>query len=232
MPNIHRDLIVFFGHFVPLEIEKTPVSCLLVASKAQGCLMPEHNNTANEPAEAQPSVILSKLVEDAPPGHFTMAWLLGYLPQRSFGFIILFLALVSLLPFISIPASILILILTFQVIIGYQGPVLPQRLMDRQLPSRYLARLERFAIPALRHLEKIVRPRWPEFLRLVRPFAALVAMLLALLLLLSPIPFSNLPPAMICAVMALAYIEHDGLLLCIALTVAVSLLGAALWAIF
>jgi hypothetical protein len=186
---------------------------------------------AENPEEEHVSAILEKLIEEAPPGHFTMAWLIGYLPKRSFGIIILFLALLSLLPIISMPASILILILTFQIIIGYQGPVLPQQLLNRPLPSRYLLKLERYAIPVLKHLEKVVRPRWTPFLQMVRPFSAFVAMLLALLLLLNPIPLSNLPPAMICAVMALAYIEHDGLLLMIVLAATSILLGMTLWAI-
>jgi len=53
-----------------------------------------------------------------------------------------------------------------------------------------------------------------------------------LTLLLTPIPFSNIPPAVLVILIALAYIEEDGLLLCLAFLFAViliSIASAAVW---
>jgi hypothetical protein len=57
--------------------------------------------------------------------------------------------------------------------------------------------------------------------------------LLSLVLLLTPVPLSNLPPAIVISLIALAYIEEDGLLLCAAFLAAIILIAvgaAALWA--
>jgi hypothetical protein len=58
-------------------------------------------------------------------------------------------------------------------------------------------------------------------------------LLLSLVLLLTPVPLSNLPPAIVISLIALAYIEEDGLLLCAAFLAAIILIAvgaAALWA--
>src|SRR5277367_3875054 len=102
---------------------------------------PQNSASAEEPLHT--SVMLRELIGHAPPGHFTLGWLVSNLPRGSFGFILLFLAIIALLPVISIPARFLIIILTGQIILGYHGPVLPKQLMNRQLPSNYLIRLKR-----------------------------------------------------------------------------------------
>jgi Exopolysaccharide synthesis, ExoD len=50
---------------------------------------------------APASTVLQGLLDDAPADQFTLAWLLGHLHKRSFGFIMLLLALVAMLPGIS-----------------------------------------------------------------------------------------------------------------------------------
>jgi hypothetical protein len=48
----------------------------------------------------------------------------------------------------------------------------------------------------------------------------------------SPIPFSNVVPALVIALIALAYLEEDGVLLSVALLAAVILLALALAAVW
>jgi hypothetical protein len=185
-------------------------------------------NTSTKPEKVQQvhtSALLQDLIASATEDHFTLEWLSENLPKNSFGVIILFLGLISLLPVISVISRILLMGLALQIIWGNPSPVFPKRLMQRRLPSRYLSRLDRHAIPALRYLEKAVRPRWPGFLSAARRFTAFIAFLLIFLSLIVPFPFANIPPALINILMALAYIEHDGLLLAIALTLSLVLLG-------
>jgi hypothetical protein len=177
------------------------------------------------------SVLLRRLVAEAPSDYFTLSWLVGYLPKRSFGVILLFLAMIAILPVISIPARFLIIILTAQIILGYRAPALPSKWMERHLRSSYLQRLQRHAIPALEHIEIVVKPRWPILLTTTRRFSAFIAMLLTLLSLIAPFPLSNVPPDIICVLMALAYTEHDGFLLIVALVLALMLLAAVFLAI-
>jgi hypothetical protein len=175
------------------------------------------------------SVLLRKLINGAASKeHFNLNWLIGSLPNSSFGMIILFLAMLSMVPVITFVSRSLIMILTLQIILGYNIPVFPRWMLLRPLSSRYLARLDRHVVPALEHLEKAVRPRWPVFLQRARHITAIIVLLLTLLSLLFPLPFTNIPVALVILLMAFAYIEHDGLLLSITLITSLAMLMIAL----
>jgi hypothetical protein len=54
-----------------------------------------------------------------------------------------------------------------------------------------------------------------------------VILLLTAALLLTPVPLSNIAPAIVIALISLAYLEEDGLLLCFSLLAAVVLISVA-----
>ena len=62
---------------------------------------------------------------------------------------------------------------------------------------------------------------------MAKRFVGIVVLSLTAALLLTPIPFSNIPPAVLVILIALAYIEEDGLLLCLAFLFAVILISIA-----
>ena len=62
-----------------------------------------------------------KLLEDAPPGRFTLEWLLDRLHERSFGIIMLVLALLATSPLGSVVPGLVLLILSLQMIAGRQN---------------------------------------------------------------------------------------------------------------
>jgi hypothetical protein len=71
-----------------------------------------------------------------------------------------------------------------------------------------------------------------SFIRVGHLFLFCEVLLLSAALLLTPIPLSNIPPAVVIILIALAYIEEDGLLLGISMFGAFLLIGsaaAALW---
>jgi hypothetical protein len=82
--------------------------------------------------------------------HFTLGWLMGSLHKRSFGIIMLLLAVVALAPGISIVAGLLLMIPAFQMIEGRPAPVFPRRIASRPLPTQHLAALVQRAVPVLR----------------------------------------------------------------------------------
>ena len=67
---------------------------------------------------------------------------------------------------------------------------------------------------------------------MARRFVGIAVLLLTAALLLTPIPFSNIAPAVLVILIALAYIEEDGLLLCFAFLAAFILIGIASLAVF
>ena len=59
-----------------------------------------------------------------------------------------------------------------------------------------------------------------------------MVLLLTAVLLLTPVPLSNIAPAIVISLISLAYVEEDGLLLSVALLAAIILIGiasAAVW---
>jgi len=115
-------------------------------------------------AESRPlapaSAVLQGLLDDAPADQFTLVWLLGHLHRRSFGLIMLLLALFAMLPGISYAAGLLLAVPALEMIAGCVAPVFPRRIATRPLPTRHLARTVRRAIPVLRYLERAIHPRW------------------------------------------------------------------------
>jgi hypothetical protein len=178
------------------------------------------------------SVILQRLHDEAPTDHFTLGWLMSSLSKRSFGFIMLLLALVALAPGISIVAGLLLMIPAFQMIAGRPAPVFPRGISARPIPTRRLAALVQRAVPVLSYLEKTIHPRWSTPHELTKRLVGVVVVLLSTTVVFSPIPLSNVVPDLAIALISLAYFEEDGLLLTIALLSAVIVLAvasAAVW---
>jgi hypothetical protein len=69
------------------------------------------------------------------------------------------------------------------------------------------------AVPILEWFEKLVHPRLATPANLTKRLVGVVVMLLTIRLLVSPFPMSNIPPSLLIAVISLAYVEQDGLLL-------------------
>ena len=174
------------------------------------------------------SVVLQRLHNEAPPDYFTLHWLMEQLRRRSFGMIMLLLALVAMVPGISIIAGLLLMIPAFQMLAGRPAPVFPRRIANRPLPTRHLAALLQRAVPVLRHLEKIVHPRWPTPFEATKRLVGSVVMILNSAIVFAPIPLSNIVPALLIALIALAYLEEDGLVLSIALLGALIVVGVVL----
>jgi hypothetical protein len=176
--------------------------------------------------------LLQRLHDEVPTDHFTLGWLTHSLRRRSFGIIMLLLALVAIAPGVSIVAGLLLMIPAFQMIVGQAAPVFPRRIAAHPLPTRHLAALVQRSVPVLRFLEKAIQPRWHTPFEATKRLVGAVIVILNIALLFTPIPFSNVVPALVIALISLAYLEEDGLLLVIALLAAVVVLTlevAAIW---
>lgn len=173
------------------------------------------------------SVVLQQLHDEAPSDHFTMGWLTSRLRRRSFGIVMLVLALVATVPGVSIIAGLLIMIPALQMIAGKPAPIFPHSIAGRPLPTRHLAAVIQRAIPVLRYLEKTIHPRWffpPES---GKRLVGVIVVTLNTVMVLAPIPLANVVPALVIALISLAYLEEDGLVLTLALLLAVIVMTAA-----
>ena len=173
------------------------------------------------------SVVLQRLYDGAPIDHFTLGWVMASLRKRSFGMIMLLLSLAAVVPGISIVAGLLLMIPAFQMIAGRPAPVFPRRIANHQLPTRHLVALVPRAVPLLRYLERIIHPRWHTPLEATKRLVGVVVVILDALIVLAPIPLTNVVPALVIALISLAYLEEDGLLLLMALLAAIAVLAVA-----
>ncbi len=192
-----------------------------------------HGPHVPPPRERIPSSrALEDLLRQAPADYFTLGWLLSTLHQRSFGVVLLFLGLLATVPIGSSVPGFMLAIMAVQMITGRREPVFPRFITARSLPTYYLFRLGRRAIPLLQYLEKAVYPRWPTAFEVGKRFVGVMVLLLTAVLLLTPVPLSNIAPAILVILISLAYIQEDGLLLCVsflAAVVLISIASAAVW---
>ena len=180
-------------------------------------------------ARAPISAVLGDMLAAAGTEHLTLDWLLGRMGGRSFGLVLLLLSIFGLLPGVSAFAGMLLMIPAIQMLLARSGPVFPQRLRNRRFEAHRLAALLRYVVPVLRLLERFVRPRWTTPVEATKRVVGGSVLLLSAGLL-APVPLSNVPPALAIMLIALAYLEEDGALLCGALAIAFVIVAAVLLA--
>ena len=181
---------------------------------------------------APSSRVLEEVIRQAPAEYVTIGWLTLTLHRHSFGIIMLSLGLLATTPVGSTVPALILAIMAVQLITGRAEPVFPQFIMTRRLPTKQLLWLCDRAIHVLKYLEKAVHPRWPMTFEMAKRAVGVIVLLLTAVLLLMPVPLSNVAPAAVISLISLAYVEEDGLLLSVALLAAIVLVGiesAAIW---
>ena len=74
-------------------------------------------------------------------------------------------------------------------------------------------------------------PRWPIPHQATKRLVGIVVLLLDVTVTFTPLPLSNIIPALLIGLISLAYLQEDGLVLSVALTLAAVLLTADLLAV-
>jgi hypothetical protein len=159
------------------------------------------------------SQVLEEVIHQAPAEYVTVGWLTSTLHQHSFGIIMLSLGLLATTPVGSTVPGLILAVMAVQLIAGRGEPVFPHFIMTQRLPTKQLLRLGGRAIHVLKYLEKAVHPRWPMIFEAAKRAVGVMVLLLTAVLLLTPVPLSNVAPAMVISLISLAYVEEDGLVL-------------------
>ena len=177
------------------------------------------------------SELLEELVAKAPDGPVDLEWLLGRLDKRAFGLLLLLLGSLVIIPGVATIATLALLFPAVEMMLGLSAPWFPRFLSKRQFD---FTRFKRFAVrarPLLQAIESASRPRWNARRDVTDRLVGFVVFLLAL----SagwPLPLVNVIPGMAVVLIAVAYLQEDGLLLAIGMAAALICLlglGWTLW---
>jgi hypothetical protein len=168
--------------------------------------------------------LLEELLTCFPNERVSFGELIDQLDSRAHGVLLLVLALpmcIPNVPGISTIFGVLMLLPALSLTMGSRRLWAPERMRAWTFPRESLTRTLRAAIPTLRRLEVLIKPRLPELTRFpITILVGLQTLVLALVLVL-PIPFGNWPPGMTVAMTALALLQRDGALMLLTLPAAI-----------
>jgi hypothetical protein len=164
-----------------------------------------------ELAHTHTSAFIAELVAQAPKAPVDLDWLLGHLDKRSFGLLLLLLGLLVIVPGIASIASLIVLFPSVEMMLGRSRPTFPQFLSKHPFDFERFKRFAERVQPGLRAIENLSRPRW------TLPHAAAGRLVGAMVFLLAlsaiwPLPLVNVIPGAIIVLIAIAYLQEDGLL--------------------
>lgn len=151
-----------------------------------------------------------------PPEHVSLGELVASLETRAFGIVLMLLAIPNLtpgptIPFFSTFFGLPLIFVAGQMMLGYQAPWIPERLARVLIPRRRLSETIAAALPRLRRVEHILKPRLrrlagPAMSRAVGALGIVLGLLLTL-----PIPLYSMLPAFAVLLVAFGLLAHDGL---------------------
>jgi hypothetical protein len=177
------------------------------------------------------SDLLAKIIAEAPAGTVDLDWLLGHLQKRAFGLLLLILAIANLIPGLGIVASVAIAFPAVEMMFGRDRPTLPHFLRKRSFSTERFAHWTERSLPLLRSVERISRSRWNTAAEPTKRAVGILVLFLAISGI-WPLPLINVLPAVTIALIAMAYLQDDGLLLAVSFVVGISsllVLGFLIW---
>lgn len=157
------------------------------------------------------SELINTTIDELRSEQISTKELFNALEQRSFGGLIVLLSIIGLIPGVSIVAGIAIIILAIQLISGSNSPRLPNSIMSREIHSGKLRSAIRRPLRFISLLERVIKPRWPWMLGPAMTQVSGVIMIILALVMITPLPLSNLLPALALVPIALGLLERDGL---------------------
>jgi hypothetical protein len=177
------------------------------------------------------SDLLKRLIDEVPKDKVDLDWLLGHLQKRAFGLLLLILAIAILVPGLGIIASIAIVYPAVEMMLGRDRPSLPRFLTKRAIATHRFTKWSARILSVLRAIERVSRSRWHTPLGATKRAVGLLVLLLAISGI-WPLPLINVLPAVTIALLAVALLQEDGLLLAASFAIAILSLvvfGALVW---
>jgi hypothetical protein len=187
---------------------------------------------ASRDGHLPPSAMIERILRNSDAESVSVAWLLSQSPSAAREALMLVLALIAVVPGASLPAGLILMVLAVPMIRNRETVWLPRAVAVRHISVPRLARLADHVLPVLKWQETLFQPAGERLVGLSRPIGAVMIALLSVTLLV-PLPFSNVPPAFVIAMIAVSYLEASALLLVVSAVSAVlslMLTGGVVWA--
>lgn len=163
------------------------------------------------------SQLLRRVIDGIDGETVTVGYLIVQLRRRSFGGIMIVLAILAMLPGISFFAGIAMMVPALQMTLGLRAPALPDFIARQKIKVAVLRTKSARVLPWVEKVEFYIRPRWVLLSRPPMPMLiGLLSFALALAILL-PLPLANLLPALALLVLSLGLLEKDGIMIALGL---------------
>lgn len=188
--------------------------------------------TIPDKPRARTSEILLTFIENTDQSGVTLSSLTERLGDRTFGMLLVLVAIFNVIPFVSLFAGLLVATLGAQMAVGLDKAWLPKSILDWQLPPDKVRTALRAFEPKVRAIERYVRPRW-QFTEapIVERINGLIITLLGVITAL-PIPLANFIPALIVIMLGIGIMERDGCVQSCAATMGLIAMGAVYYLVF
>jgi hypothetical protein len=170
-------------------------------------------NSIPPPSNERTSFLVRKILNELHEQNIEIGYVLRQFRRRSFGGVLILLATLALIPGISFFAGFIIMILGAQMLAGFRTPIFPKFIRQRTVQIDNLRRLGDKSVTIVEKIERYVKPRW-LYLTLP-PISILIGFLIIGLacVVMLPLPFSNLPPAIALLILSIGLLERDGLMI-------------------
>lgn len=197
-------------------------------------MTPHADTTAHEAHAHEPaSAVLARIARETPEERIPLGTLIDALGERTFGLVMLVLALPCAIPFLyGVPqiVSVPMIFVAGQMLVGRDALWLPAGLRARAFGRADFAAMVARAEPWLLRFERLSRPRLVALARPPLDRVAALAMLIASLSIAVPLPLTNTVPGIGVAILAVGLIERDGVLVLAGAVVALVWIGFLLFA--
>ena len=182
--------------------------------------------TGEQKTTVKTSVLLRELVQGVQSDQISVVALLERVGTRSFGGLIILLAIVGLLPGIGLIAGIGMIVIGTQLVLGFVTPRLPRFVQERSLDVDWVKSVCDRTAEQVENIERWAKPRWLVVSRM-RGLCQLLGLSVIALgaVVLLPLPMTQLPPGVALVMLSLGLLERDGVLILLGLVIGLAALA-------
>jgi hypothetical protein len=171
-----------------------------------------------------PSEILAKFLTLDPNQKTSIENIVSQFKEYGFVLTLIFFALPAIIPLppgFTFVVAIPLIILTYQIIIGYEKVLLPQKLNQLSLKNSTLIFIANKSIPILSKIESFLKPRFNMVTEIFTNRVIGIISFCCSIAVMNPLPFTHSFPAFAIIIMSLGSLRKDGIVIIVGVIVAI-----------